>query len=152
MTITYQEISRAAVKRGGIDIAVEFTDSETGKKYTKVCWFSRANPPSEKVTERFDHNAARIEFRVNPLNDLDIEGIDVRDLLTKLVQYIRNNPTVTFAQLTAVTDAQFPDLAWKPEKILLYLHNYLQNRLKVTFTWDQFKAYVINHKFSGVDG
>lgn len=152
MSITYQEISRVVSKRGGVDITVEFTDSETGQKQTKTCYFNRLEPSTASVTARFVHNAGRFEFIVNPLNELNIEQVDVKELLIKLVQYIRNNPTVTFSQLVTVADTQFPDLPWKPEKMLLFIQDYLQKRLKVTFTFDQFKTYVINHKFVGVDG
>lgn len=152
MAITYQEISRTPTKRGGWDITAEFTDSETGRKFTKAMYFNRPESSAVSVTARFEAGAERLEFRVNPLNELNIDEIDIRALLTKLVVYIRNNPTVTFNELVTVADTQFPDLPWKPDKILSKLHVYLEERLKVTFTWDQFKTYVINHKFSGVDG
>ena len=81
------------MKRCGVDITAQFTDHETGKTYTKTMYFNRPEPSLAHVTARFDHAAARLEFRANPLNDLDIDEIDVRGLLTKLVSYIRNNPT-----------------------------------------------------------
>ena len=152
MTITYQELSRDSVKRGGIDLVAEFTDSETGQKQVKAMYFSKANPSTTAVTNRLNHNAARFEFKVNPLNELDVDEVDVRGLLKVLVQYIRNHPDCTFTQVVTAADTAYPYLPWKPEKILLYIQNYLQNRLKITFTFAQFKTYVINHKFSGVDG
>jgi len=152
MTISSQELNRTVSKRGGWDITARFTDSETGEVRQKTMYFPRSSPSVASVTARFVHNAERMEFKVNPLNDLDIEGVDVRDLLTKLVSYIRAHPDVTFNALVAVADNQFPDLPWKPEKMLLKLQSYLEQRLKITFTFAQFKTYVINHKFCGVDG
>ena len=151
MSITYQELSRKASKRGGWDITAEFLDGETGETRQKTMYFPRENPSPASVIARFDYCSERIAYKVNPLNSLDIEGIDSRELIEKLVTYIRANPTVSFSALTTVADTQFPDLPWKPEKILLRLQDYLQERLKKSFTFNQFKTYVIDHKISGVD-
>ena len=152
MAITYKEISRDPTNRGGIDLVAEFSDSETGEKYVKAMYFPRINPSEASVIQRLEHNADKFAFKVNPLNELDIDEVDVGGLLKALVQYIRNNPECTFSQVVTAADNAFPDLPWKPEKILTYIHNYLQDRLKITFTFAQFKTYVINHKFAGIDG
>ena len=148
--ITYQEISRQNT-RNGVDMTVLLTDSETGLERTKTIFFARQNPSESSVTACLNHCINHFEFDCNPLNALEINDIDVKNVLEKLVTYIRNNSDVTFSQLTTVVDNQFPNLPWKPEKILLKLQDYLEERLKVSFDFSQFKTYIINHKFCGVD-
>ncbi len=152
MSISYQEVSRTTPRRGGVDITVTFTDSETGETQTKTCYFARPNPFSASVTARFNYNAGRFEFKVNPLNVLDFDGDDFQPALKKMVQYIRNNPDCTKTQLKTAAETQFPNLFWNVGVLVDRIKAVLRKRFGGVPTFDQFKAYVINHKFSGVDG
>jgi len=151
MVIAYIEQYRKP-DRHGVNMTVQFIDDETGSIITKTFYFNKPDPSSVDIIARMNKAINNIEFQTNPLNEIELNEIEIRELIKELVKYIRNNPTVTVTALITVIDTKYPELNWKPKKILQYIQNYLKDRLKKDFTFEQFKTYVINRKFSGVDG
>lgn len=148
MTITYNEISRKNI-RDGVDITVEFTDGDSGAKKTKTFYFNEPSPSAPTITARMDNAVTHYEFDLNPLNGFGIEGVDdLHEIIKAMVVYIRNNPDCTFNDLTTAANTQYPDINWKIDKLVDRIREFADK----DFTFAQFKTFVINKKFSGVDG
>jgi len=146
MPIIYKEQYRRS-QRKGVDITIQFTD-EVGTIIHKTFHFNRAKPSIAEIEKRMAHAISNIEFKLNPLNDIEIEGVeDTREIIKSLVQYIRQNPDVTLATLITVAIKKYPDTNWKMDKLFKRIIE--QTSKNITFT--QFKNYAINKKFSGVD-
>ncbi|NOZ68018.1 MAG: hypothetical protein GXP46_01915 [Deferribacteres bacterium] len=143
MAITGTERTRRP-ERGGVDIVVEFSGDV---KTTKTFHFAAPNPSKAEIDARIQKAAARMQYRLNPLNELEVEGADVRLLLQGIVKYIRSKPDVTFQQLIVTINAKHPELNWKPEKLL----QHIIRRAGKNMTFQEFKTICIGRKFYGVD-
>lgn len=151
MAIVAEEVVRAITKCSGIDITATFTNTETGQVVMKTMYFGNPNPSSAEVTERFNHNAERMKFKLNPLNYLSFDGDDVQPVLRKMVQYIHNHPECTKDTLKTAAETQFPNLFWKVDVLIDKTKAELRKHFGYVPTFEQFKTYVVNHKFVGVD-
>ena len=76
----------------------------------------------------------------------DDVGPEVREALHWLVRKIRQFPGATYAQAEAAWNAEFADSLFTFVKISAYLQKRVGD-----ITWAQFKTYVIDHIFEGVN-
>lgn len=148
MTITYN-VRRQEKKSWGVDVTSDFHDEET--KTTRTCTFRFDDFPSDtELSARMNHKIYHIHFDLNPLNQIDL-GENFKDVFIDLVKYIRNHPNCTFNQLKTAAATKYPDLFWKADKLIDWIKAQLGSRLGFVPTFAQFKTYIINHKFLGVD-
>ena len=85
------------------------------------------------------------------MNYIEVEGVNARAIIIALVNYIRSHQDCTFNQLVTAAETAYPNLNWKVDKIIEWIKNKLEAHYGFVPTFTQFKTYVINHKFSGVD-
>lgn len=74
-------------------------------------------------------------------------GIEVREALYWLVRKIRQYPAATYAQAEAAWNAEYADSLFTFAKLAAFV----QNIIAPNITWAQFKTYVINHHFEGLN-
>jgi len=80
------------------------------------------------------------------------KGFDECDeILVKLIKAIRQNPNLTVAQATTWYDANYPDSPWKGLSLLNALQRKVEQQTGQTVSWTQFKTYVQNNIFEGID-
>lgn len=117
----------------------------------------------EGLTPTFDHeptneevDSAMVEIKNRIQARLDYEavrsrvfddlGLEVKEVLFWLIRKIRENPNATYAQAETVWNATWADSLFTFAKLTAHVQ-----RLAGGVTWNQFKTYVINRKFEGVD-
>ena len=147
--ITYEEIGRKSLKHG-YQIHGSFHDSATGQTHKMVFFVDSPDPTEEDVTAKISELSNGIEFNANPLNYYELTGADVKPILQDMVRYIRNHPDCTFAQLKNAAETAYPNALWNIEQLIQHIKAYLEKHIG-TITFDQFKTYVIEHKFRGID-
>ncbi len=87
-----------------------------------------------------DYESKRCHF----FDDL---GIEVREALNWLIRNIRQYPNATYAQAETRWNAEFAESLFTFAKLTVFI----QNRIERNITWANFKTYVINHHFEGID-
>jgi hypothetical protein len=92
-----------------------------------------------RLQERIDYEAVRSDI----FDDL---GLEIKEAVWWLIKKIRDNPNATYAQAETVWNNEWADSLFTWAKITAYVQKKAGN-----VTWNQFKTYVINHKFVGVD-
>ena len=148
MTITYQEVKRQT-KPWGIEVTVAF--SEDGKVLRNTTFrFDSTDQITAELTSRCDQKVSKIELKKSALNYFDL-GENSRDVLEKLIVAVRANPDLTVVQSTGWYDTNYPDALFNGVELLKRFRTHLTQELGFEPTWDQFKSYVINNKFMGVD-
>lgn len=148
--ITYEKLGEQQ-ENWGIDVKVRFTDSETGYQRVSTFRFDDQAQITAEYTGRMNAKITNIEFDVNPLNDMRLEGLDIRKVVKQFVQYVRAHPNCTLAQLIIALETAYPGLNWKADKLIAYVKEYLEEKRGQSFTFAQLKTYAINHKFYEVD-
>lgn len=156
MTISYQELSQEQ-KPWGLEVTIELSDSETGLKGVKTVRFKDQADKEAQGPARLNHIKYNFELNCNPLARFDL-GIDpeegkegAKEILVQLVKYIRNNPGCNLEQVKTLYDNNYPDAPWRADAIVNHAKRWLRQTLGFVPTWDQFKNYVINHKFGELD-
>jgi len=76
----------------------------------------------------------------------DSIGPELKEALTWMVKKIRQNPNATEAQAETAWNAEWADSLFTFTKLAAYVQ-----KLAGNVTWNQFKTYVIDHKFGGID-
>ena len=141
---TFAQYKTKEGKEWRVDIEV---DDDYGNRYHTASYF-RHEPTQEEIdnlTKKFISDLEKqLEYQKNPLNQLpSIEDVGYKDFLICIVKNIRNNPDISLSDLKkACSSYSYFDL----DK----LQQYLLNRVKVD-NFDDFKTFVINHKFEGID-
>lgn len=79
-------------------------------------------------------------------NAFDNVGPEVKEALFWLIRQIRQYPNATYAQAETAWNAAWADSLFTFAKLTAYVQN-----LAGGVTWANFKTYVINHLFEGVD-
>jgi hypothetical protein len=147
MAITYQEMRREDTRDGRRKVVVQFFEGSASVSRTNFHFASEAEA-SAQLSARISAKMTILPFKLNILNELDIPGIDdPREFIKDLVIYIRGNPTATDTQLSNVIDSAYPNIPYKPGK----MYDQLKVLSGLSFTFAQFKTYLINKKFIGVD-
>ena len=136
---------RIVKQYGDGSVRVEFTRDSTGE--VTVVHFSRVIGDGSEQLNRKKWN---LEVRWSILNRFDL-GENSKEILIKLIKAVRLNPTLTVQQATNWYDTNYPDAPWKGLALLQRMQEKVEEETGVTVTWDQFKTYVQNHYFEGVD-
>jgi hypothetical protein len=76
----------------------------------------------------------------------DDAGIEVKEALRWLVRKVREFPNATYAQAEIVWNAEWSNSLFTFAKLTVFLQKRVGD-----VTWAQFKTYVIDHRFEGVD-
>lgn len=77
----------------------------------------------------------------------DHVGPEIKEALFWLIRKIRQYPNATYAQAETQWNEEWADSLFTFAKLTAYI----QNRIKANITWANFKTYVINHYFEGLD-
>lgn len=150
MTVLYDELSRSELIHG-YKIVGKFTDETTGVSRRMRFFVDSPAPSEQDVDDRIDEMKDDIEFSYNPLNRYTLSGGIVRPKLLYIVQYVRDASSCTRIELISAVNTEFPVMLWKPAQLLTNIEKYLEEKLDVTQTFDEFKEYLINNKFRGLD-
>jgi hypothetical protein len=73
-------------------------------------------------------------------------GVEVKEALHWFVRKIRQFPNATLPQAETAWNAEWTDSIFTFQKLVTFMRNKVDG-----ITWDNFKLYVINHRFRGVD-
>ena len=126
------------------NVIVEFTRN-TGEVINVT--FSRVIGDGSEQLARKKWN---LEVGWSMLNRFDL-GENSKEILIMLIHAVRNNPSLTIEQVTTWYDNNYPDAIWKGLSLLQKMQDKIEEETGVVCTWDQFKTYVQNHLFEGVD-
>jgi len=129
-------------------VIVEFTRDPTGE--IRNVTFSRIIGDGSEQLARKKWN---LEVAYSQLMTFCADkGFDECDeIVVKLIKAVRQTPGLTVNQATTWYDANYPDSPWKGIKLLEALQRKVEEQTGVTVTWAQFKTYVINNIFEGID-
>ena len=127
---------------------VEFTRSPSGE--IRVTHFSRKLGDGSDQLARKKWN---LEVAYSQLMQFcSDKGFDECDeIVVKLIKAVRATPSLTVTQATTWYDANYLDSPWKGIKLLEALQRQVEQQTGQTVTWSQFKTYVINNIFEGID-
>ena len=146
MEINVTELNTRPDKRKGYLTTARFDDRDSGKSMTKTFKF-KSNPTQEEKQVKFDNSAIRWEFKLNPMNDMIIEGApELRIGIQQFVTLLRNDSKIKKNDLVTAIDTAFPDSNWKPEKLI----DEIMRQLNITL-FDELINFAKQKKFSGVD-
>ena len=153
MIIEYTEVSRETLAHGGYRITGRFQDTETGGTFDKTHrFYVNSEYPSEAmVTARVDFLIEKAYLYANPLNSFDLGVGDEQPVVNSAVVYVRANPTTTIPALVTAIDTENPEMLWKANKFLSKMHQYLETEMERTYMFDEFKQFMIDEKFAGLD-
>jgi len=145
------EILRQKQRPGGIEVTVAFTRDVTGERSVHTFRFDSQEQIDAEGPTRLANKKARLELAWSELNRFDL-GEDSREILRSMIIWIRNNPTATVTQGCVAYNTAYPDALWSCTQFLFRLRRAIENHFGVTPTWEQFKTYVIDNVFEGIDG
>lgn len=131
---------------------IDITDTVTGQIYNKRPRF-KTNPSQAMIDAQVVIEKERIQLELDYIsNDMNLMRDEelaieyLRDIKRDIVVSIRATPGVTLAQAQTYVDTNYPDSVIKFDK----LYQFYLNLLDLS-TWDEFKLWVINHKFKEID-
>ena len=153
MIIEYTELSRESLPHGGYQIMGRYHDTEAGGTFDiNYRFYVNSEYPSEAmVTAKVDSLIETAYFYANPLNSFDLGNGDVQYVVNSAVVYVRANPGTTVPALVTAVDTTNPDMLWKADKFLETEHQYLEDEMEREYTFDEFKQFMIDEKFEGLD-
>lgn len=151
MALTHRIIEIRPYLTGWLSI-VDITDTATSRVFHR-----RFNTPSYPTPEQGSALIADAKVQIQYQLDLDANDMNlpadeeraleyVRNIKHDIVTQIRAAPAVTLAQAQAYVDTNYPESVIKFDKLYAFYLNLLN-----LSTWDEFKTFVINHKFAEVD-
>lgn len=149
MTV-YDELSRVELVHG-YKIVGKFTDETTGITRRMRFFVDSPAPSQQEIDDKINEIKDDVEFSYNPLNRYKLSGGVVKPKLLYIVQYVRDASSCTRIELIGAVNAEFPGMLWKPAKLLTNIETHLEEKLDITQTFDEFKIYLIDHKFRGLD-
>jgi len=151
MSWSHEEIKRKE-HRGSWFVLVKFTRHTGEEAYTRFRFDSEAQITAEGLA-RVNAKKTKLELKWSPLNDFDLgPDIDGRRIMKEMIIAIRQSPNATLAQFETWYDNNFPDAPWKAFHFIDKTREWLTKAFGVKPSWNQFKTYVINNVFAGVDG
>ena len=153
MIINYTELSRALLPHGGFYITGRFQDTDPSGNYNRVHRFfvDSDYPTAAMVTDRVDYFINNAYYDANPLNKFNLGYGNERPIVNSAAVFIRATPGATPAELVSEVDTENPDMLWKPDKFLTTMKQYLEQQMERTYTFDEFKQFLIDEKFIVVD-
>jgi hypothetical protein len=134
-------------------VTVHFKHTASGQESTHTFWsdspFSAGS--LQTVTDR---KVSKLNLKRSPLNNFDLgdDGGESKEILEKLIVAIRNNPGLTVTQATTWYDTNYPNALYRGSQLLLKMREWIEDEFGATPTWAQFKTYVIDNLFVGIDG
>lgn len=131
---------------------VDIVDSVTGRIF-----HHRFNTSSEPSSGELGILIAAAKLGDQAMLDYDANDMNLTRDEEKAIEYLRNikrdiitqiraHPAVTLVQAQAYVDTNYPDSIINFSR----LYQFYLNLLNLS-TWDEFKTWVINHKFREVD-
>ena len=150
-TWQWTELNWSQENNGGWRVRVDFTRDTTGEISSHTFAFTNEAEITAEGAARFAKKISHLELRWSILNNMDF-GDESVTVLRKLIVAVRNNPNLQANQAVTWYNTNYPDAVWDGAKLLLKFQKYLTKELGFEPTWDQFKTYVINHVFGGIDG
>ena len=153
MALIYTELERKTLRYGGYRIIGRFDDADPSGNYSKTTRFIVPSPvPTETaVTAKVADVSANLEFDLNPLNSFNLGNGNEKAIIGTIVTTTRADPSVNVVGLVDAIDTTHPNMLWKPDKFLHKTRTYLDDETGISHTFDEYKQYLIDHKFRGVD-
>ena len=153
MIIEYTELSRETISHGGYKITGRFWDTEPGGTFdvTYRFYVDSEYPTAAMVAARVDYLIGKAYLYANPLNSFELGVGDEQPVVNSAVVYVRANPATTTAALVTAVDTANPAMLWKPDKFLAEMHQYLETEMNRSYTFDEFKQFMIDEQFEGLD-
>ena len=151
-TWSHQEKRRKQTQKGW-EVHVEFTRNVTGDVKSTTFFFTSEASITKSGPVRIVNKKWNLEISWSDLNRFDLPGDDglARDVLHKLIVAIRSNNSLTIQQAITWYNNNYTDPLYNGEQLIIKMQNWLTKQLGFTPTWVQFKTYVIDHIFEGVD-
>lgn len=144
------ELIRTRERPWGLEALVKFERSPTGEATYRILVFKDMAQLIAEGQTRAENIEWKLELNYSPLNDFDL-GENSRQIMRDLIIWIRNHPDATINQAVAAYDAAYPDAIWKGPSFFIEARDWIESNGQEV-TWTQFKTYVINNVFAGVDG
>lgn len=146
------ELLRTKDRPWGLEALIKFERSPTGDKTFRILVFEDFAQLISDGPARVAKIKTRLELHYSPLNSFDI-GKNSREIMRTLIIWIRNNPNATIGEAITAYDNAYPNAIWKGASFFIETQQWIIEYNDVeTVTWAQFKTYVINNVFAGVDG
>lgn len=153
MIIEYTELGRENLPHGGYRIIGRFQDTEAGGTFnvTHRFYVNSEYPSEAMVTAKVDFLIETAYFYANPLNKFNLGVGNEQPVMNSAVSHVRTTPTTTISELVTAVDTAHPNMLWKPDKFLSAVHQYLEQKMEQTYTFIEFKQFMIDEKFEGLD-
>lgn len=153
MIIEYTELSRESLPHGGYKIVGQFKDADPAGTYDQTWTFyvDSDYPNEADVTGRVNDLKTAAMFDANPLNKFDLGVGDERPVIITVVEYVRSHSDATEEEIAAEIEDMNPNILWKADKFLEEMHAYLEQETGDIYTFEEFKQFLIDEKFIGVD-
>lgn len=150
--MAWQASEQRRINKGThFDVLMKFIRDNTGEVSFHTFRFTSESEITNEGPARFANKSNRLELKWSDLNRFDI-GEESTEILKALIVQIRNYPNATISQAVTWYDTNYPDALWKGTEFFKRAQNFIEKQLGMSPTWDQFKTYVINNVFQGVDG
>ncbi|KKL97820.1 hypothetical protein LCGC14_1830610 [marine sediment metagenome] len=148
MPLTHNEVSRKQ-RPWGFEVREVVWDGSTHIETFTVSWRNQFGIPTEQaITNRINQRLQKIQER---LDFEAVRGIDVeeqyREAFFWIVRKVRENPDATLDQARNFWNINMSEQLFDFDKLVVYFRKLAGTNI----TWNQFKTYVINKKFEGVD-
>ncbi|MEA3324264.1 MAG: hypothetical protein U9Q37_03880, partial [Euryarchaeota archaeon] len=108
-------------------------------------------PTEDMVDDRVDFFISKAYYDANPLNRFDLGVGNERIVINTVVVFVRAHPGATISAIVAHIGSEHPNILWKANKFLTYMHGYLEQEMGRSYTFAEFKQFLIDEKFVGVD-
>lgn len=153
MIIDYQELNRLSLPHGGYKIVGRFYDADPSGNYNRTHQFyvDSEYPSEGMVDARVDYLKGRAQYDSNPLNTFNLGVGNERVVVNTAVVFVRADPTASISEIVTEIDTEHPNMLWKPDKFLYAAHQYLEQEMNRSYTFVEFKQFLIGEKFVGVD-
>lgn len=150
MALTYQEAKRR-VRPWGFETRVAiWKDGNHVETFTTHWQPNEGTPTEEQISERIDARLVKIQARLDWLAKqstvFDEYGPEIKEAVFWLIRKIRQYPGVTLTQAETAWNDEWADSLFTWDRMVAWVRARAGN-----ITWDQFKTYVIDHTFEGVD-
>ena len=150
MTIEYVELTRKELLPG-YRISGEFTDTSENTHQVMSFFVNGTLPTEAEINLTIESMKENIVFSYNPLNYYELDGGDVQPILDFMVITVRADPAISQIDLANVTETEFPLAFWKIMPLIQNMRQYLERETGVPHNYEEFKLYLIDNMFKGVD-
>lgn len=134
----------------GYEVLYRFSRSPSGDIVHKILRFADASEYSSQGEARATAIDSKLEISFSPLNRFDI-GENSNEIMKGLIVWIRNNPEATTGEAEVAYNTNSPNALWKADQFLNRAQTWVEEETGETYTWTQFKTYVIDSYFEGID-